>query len=296
MALNDENKIAVFRTLAEALGLARTLVLPFIVLSLLFALPNQALDASGVMETLNTYTSQVQEGGGALAAFPLSEMLIALVVGFVVLSGFGIFWYRYLLLGRQGALKFGFAALNGMVWRFTGYGLLVMGVGLVVFSIATAIACALCFLLKGLLGQDSTLLTAMLYGPIFVLAYVVPLSFAARTSLVFPAIAIGDAATLADAWAASKESGAALVWAILIAAVPFTVLSYAIHSAAGAAFGIDLLAGSTATAQAYWWLAIALSPVANLTLAFVLAVIAVAYRDLMSRESAVTAARESFAY
>lgn len=296
MALDSENQISVSETLGEALRLTWALRLPYIVLALAVALPNQALYLSGLMEPLESFTRQAKEGSADLSAFPLSNTLLVLIIGFVLVSAFGIFWYRYLLLGRQGALKFGFAEFNGMVGRFCGYGLMVMGVAMVAFTAATALACALCFLVKSLLGGNGGLLAYILYFPIFILAYAVPLSFAARTALIFPAIAVGRDVTLADAWAASKESGAALVWAILLAVVPASLVSYGIHSAIGAALGVNLLASTEATAGAYWWLLAALSPVGNLALAFMLAVVAIAYRDLVGREGAAESTRDSFAY
>jgi hypothetical protein len=114
--------------------------------------------ALGLFESLRAFTEQAKNGKASemIGQFPIGYTVPALVLGLTVLSGFGIFWYRFLLLGREGALKFGFAELNGMIWRFSGYGLMVMFAGFVVRTIATLVGCLLGALVSRLLGQSGS--------------------------------------------------------------------------------------------------------------------------------------------
>ena len=101
-----------------------------------------------------------------------------------------------------------------------------------------------------------------------------------RTALIFPAMAVGRPIALSEAWAASKDSAGGLIWAVLVAAVPLVLLNMAIYAALSPLVGADPLAESSVFGGTIWWLDIALAPIANLSLAAVLAVIAIAYRDL----------------
>jgi hypothetical protein len=201
----------------------------------------------------------------------------------MALSGFGIFWYRYLLLGPQSALKFGFSQLIGMIWRFIGYGFLVWVVCVTVFTVATLLACLLGSLVNGLIGQSGTLLAYIIQFTIVGWAYIWPLNFAARTALIFPAMAVGRPIALSEAWAASKDSAGSLVWALLLAGVSLLLLSLGVHSFVFGVLGIDGSVGGAAPTQGRLWAEFLLSPVSNLWIAAMLSVVSIAYRDLLGR-------------
>lgn len=285
MALNPQNRIAVSDTVAETLKLTWALFLPYMVIAVLFTLPFVAAGGLGLFDSLDEFTRQAQDraAGENLDQLPFGEFLLVLGLGFIALSGFGIFWYRYLLLGPRNALKFGFAELNSMIWRFTGYGLLVMAAGLVIFTVATLLGCLLGRFVCGMLGQSGTSLANAIQLAFVVLAYLWPLGLAARTALIFPAMAIGRPITLSEAWATSKDTAGNLIWALLAVSVPLLLLSWGVHSGLSSALGIDLLARSQFSADSYWWIDLLLSPVSNLWLAAMLGVVAIAYRDLVSR-------------
>lgn len=282
MTQEAQSELPVFETIKEALKLTWALRLPFVILSLLCSIPSMAATALGMFQGMEAFITRAQgeDSTAALSQFPIGETLFALALGFAVLSAFGIFWYRYLLLGPQGALKFGIARFAALTLRFSAYGLLVMGVWMIAFMIATLLGCTLGYAVSYVLGQSGTALAYVIQIGVVFLAYVWPFSFAARTALIFPAMAVGSPITLSEAWAASKDSAGGLMWAILIAGVLLVALNMGVRAALSPLVGIDLLADAGALSGATWWIDIVLAPVANLSLAVVLAVIAIAYRDL----------------
>ena len=295
MALDENRRLPVFATLSEALRLTWALRWPYLVLTVLFTLPNVAAAELGLFQSLDAFAKQAQNGNASeiLGQFPVGETFLALALGFAVLSGFGIFWYRYLLLGPAGALKFGFAELTGMIWRFTGYGFMVMLVGAVIMTVATLVGCLLGALVCRLLGQSGTALSYMIQFAFLVLAYAWPLNFAARTALVFPAIALGRPLALSEAWLASKDSAGNLVWSMVIAGASLMLLSAGVHWALSGVLGIDLMAGSMVPKGAYWWVGVLLAPVANLALATLLGIVAVAHGVLLEGRPAPAAAGDT---
>lgn len=295
MALDQSNRVAVYGTVAESFKLTRAMMLPFVVLTVLFTLPVIGAEALGWFDSIYAFNQQAANDVSSvdLGEIPFGEVLLGLALGFFVLSGFGIFWYRYLLLGSQGALKFGIAELSSMILRFSGYGLLVTGVGMIVFMFATLLGCLVGGLICRLLGQSGNFLAYMVIGWSVILAYLWPLSIAARTALIFPAIAIGRPTSLAEAWATSKDSSGRLVWALLVAGVPLVLMSFGVHSALSAAVGVDFLAKTAASVREFWWASLLLSPIANLALAVALGVVAIAYRDLASRAPVAEPAAEA---
>lgn len=298
MTQEAQSELPVFETIKEALKLTWALRLPFVILSLLCSIPSMAATALGMFQGMEAFITRAQgeDATAALSQFPIGETLFALALGFAVLSAFGIFWYRYLLLGPQGALKFGIARFAALTLRFSAYGLLVMGVWMIAFMIATLLGCTLGYAVSYVLGQSGTALTYVIQIGVVFLAYVWPFSFAARTALIFPAMAVGSPITLSEAWAASKDSAGGLMWAILIAGVLLVALNMGVRAALSPLVGIDLLADAGALSGATWWIDIVLAPVANLSLAVVLAVIAIAYRHLCgSRRSAELPASTSLA-
>lgn len=286
MALHGKNRLAAHRTVAEALRLTWVLRVPYVILTVLFTIPNIAITELGLYEPLNDFTAQAQSADSTeiLAKFPFGASFLALVIGFAMLSGFGIFWYRYLLLGPTGALKFRAGQFLGMLGRFCGYGLLVMTVGIIAMIFVTLFACLLGKGVSALIGTSGTLWEYVIVFAFVGMAYIWPLSFAARTSLVFPSIALGRSDAISDSWAASKESEESLLWAMIVAAVPLILLSAGIYSVFSAVLGADLLVGATVSKGVYWWVDLVLSPVANLFLAVILGVVAIGYRDLTTHE------------
>lgn len=286
MALHEKNRLATFGTIAEALRLTWALRVPYVILAVLFTIPNVAITELGLYDPLNEFTAQAQNVGGTeiLAQFPIGTTLFTLVFGFAMLSGFGILWYRYLLLGPTGALKLHAGQFLGMLSRFIGYGFLVMIVGIIATIIVTFSASFLGKAVNGLIETSETPLAHVIVVTFVALASAWSLRYAARTTLIFPAIALGRSGTLRDAWAASKESAGSLLWAIVVPVVPLLLLSAGVYAAFSAVLGVDLLVGATVSKGAYWWMDLVLSPVSNLTLAVMLGVVAIGYRDLTAHE------------
>ena len=282
MTQEAQSELPIFQTITEALQLTWALRLPFVILALLCSIPVTAATALGMFQGMDAFITRErgEDAAAALSQIPIGETLFGLALGFAVLSAFGVFWYRYLLLGPQGALKFGVARFAALFLRFSAYGLLVMGVWMIAFVIATVLGCTLGYVISQALGQAGTVAAYLIQAGVVFLAYVWPFSFAARTALIFPAMAVGSPITLSEAWAASKDSAGGLMWAILIAGVSLVLLNMGVRAALLPLAGADLLADSGALSGANWWIDIALAPVANLSLAVVLAVIAIAYRDL----------------
>ena len=282
MALDDQQRVTPAATVGDAYKLLSLLLIPYVVLTFLFTAPNQIAVALGFYADLNAYTARIEAepSADALSGLPVGDLLVALVLGFVTLSGFGIFWYRYLLLGPRSALRFTPAELGTMLWRFCRYGVTYMLLWLGALIVATLLGCFLGGLVCSLLGQSGNPLAILVIGGTLFLAYIWPLSMAMRTSLIFPAIALGDELTLRQSWAMTRNSSSGLFWSVILAGVPALALSYGLHSGLSAIFGVDLLIQDTATIQSYWWLLLLISPVANLALALCLVVVAVAYSDL----------------
>lgn len=295
MALNTQNNIAVFHSAVEALSLTWARCIPYVVLALLMALPMVASYAVGLFDSFADHLSQLSGGEHTVSfqGYPFGTMLVSWVIGWLALVAFGIFWHRYILLGADGALRFGFAQFNGMFWRSAGYGLVVMLVGLVTLFVAGAIATLLGGLLFGVLGGGGGIAVVA----VSLAGYVLPLALVVRLSLIFPALALGERMSFAGSWSATKGSTWRIVGTILILVIPSLLISQAIYFGLFfGLFGINML--DPAQMDRFfdnWWLSLLLAPVLHLPSALVLATVAIAYRDLSSRPEAEPSADMSYA-
>lgn len=300
MALNSHGNLAVFRTVGEAVALTRTNVKPYVILVLLVTLPWAAAAALGYFDALGAYAAQAADGQGAysLEGYPIGPLLVMWIGGFFIMVVFGIFWYRYTLLGAEGTLKFGLAQFIGMFWRTTGYGLVVLLVCLVALVISTVVVSLIGGVIGVLLGADrGSGILVVITVPLVLVAYAVPLAFMARLSLPFPAVALGKSLSFDDSWSRTRGETWRLVGAFLTASLPVALLTSSLM------FGLyyTLLdinlwdPAHAAAATGYWWVTLLLSPVMYLPVALCLATIAIAYRDLGSYLAAEPAADMSYA-
>ncbi len=129
--------------------------------------------------------------------FTLVLMLLAPIAAY---SHFGVNWYRVVLLGPQGLIR---PALrwDRRHWRFFGVGLLLGG---------------------GLLALGAVLTTSLPLPPALVaLCLIYP---AARSSFLFPAIAVEEPYSLAYAWRHTKGQGGRLTVLLLLAGLPLFLI------------------------------------------------------------------------
>lgn len=300
MALNSHGNLAVFRTVGEAVALTRTNVKPYVILVLLVTLPWSAAAALGYFDAVVDYAARAAEGQGAytLEGYPIGSLLVMWIGGFFMMVVFGIFWYRYALLGAEGSLKFGLARFNGMFWRTTGYGLVVLLVCLVALVISTVVVSLIGGVIGALLGVSTgSGLLVVITVPLVLAAYAAPLAFMARLSLPFPAVALGESLSLGESWSRTRGETWRLVGAFLTASLPVALLGYGLmFGLYYTLFDINLWDPvHAAAAPQYWWATLLLSPVMYLPVALCLAIIAIAYRDLASSPAAESAAAGSYA-
>jgi hypothetical protein len=301
MALDPHSNLAVFRTIGEAVALTRTHFKSYVVLVLLVTLPWAAAAALGYFDALGAYAARAAEspGGYSLEGYPIGTLLVLWAGSFFIVVVFGIFWYRYVLLGAEGALKFGLGQFTGMFWRSAGYGLVLLLVCLMALGIATAVVSLIGGLVVALLGavvQQPALLVVVIV-PLVLVAYAAPLAFMARLSLPFPAVALGEGLSFGESWARTRGSTWRLVGAFLTASLPVALVG---HGLAFCLYYVLLDINiwnpvHAAAATEYWWLTLLLSPVMYLPIALCLAIVAIAYRDLGSSPAAETAPGVGFA-
>lgn len=294
MALDPHGNLAVFRTIGEAVTLTKTHGKPYVVLVLLVALPWAVATALGYFDALGAYAARAAEGTGGtgLEGYPIGTLLGLWAGGFFIIVVFGIFWYRYVLLGAEGALKFGLGQFTGMFWRSTGYGLVLLVVCLVALAISTVVVS----LVGGVIGAAlSTVLQptvlVVVIVPLVLVAYAAPLAVMARLSLPFPAMALGEGLSFGESWARTRGSTWRLVGSFVTASLPVALVGYALtFGLYYVLLGINILDPvHAAAATEYWWVTLLLSPVMYLPIALSLAIIAIAYRDLGSNPATETA-------
>lgn len=292
MALNQDGRVAVFPTLAEAFGLTWRHLLPLVVLAYLMVLPWAAAAALGFLDPLNNYAAVSQ--GRDLSRFPWGVTVTFWAGGFAIAVIFAIFWYRYLLLGREAALQFGLAQFKRMFAAMAGYGVIVMIIAILLMMASGAVAIFPALILSGVLAPRDPSVSIMLTTGLVLLGNVPALAVVMRLSLTFPAAAVGERLTLKESWSQVRGSTWRLVWTLLLAALPLAILSYGIDTTILFAMGVDPMV--PAAARSFWWVTWALSPVMILPMALACAVVALAYRDLSrSRRSAELPAGASLA-
>ncbi len=284
MALNPQNRLAVFRTVGEAFAITWALPAPYVVLVLLTVLPWSVMSALGLFDPLGAYAVAMGSGqdGYGPADYPIGALLLSWISGFLMMVVFGIFWYRYVLLGREGALRFGVAQFNGMFWRTAGYGLAVLLIVLVVLVGMSIGLGLLAGLISVLFSTTAGMLVTIVIVVLVLVIYAVPLALVARLSLPFPAFALGQRLSLRQSWSLTKGSAWRMVGAFLTAGLPVSLIAYALYF--GLLYGLlgvnILLPEHAAAALDYWWFTLLLSPAMYLPVALCLAVVAFAYRDL----------------
>ena len=287
MAVNPQNRLAVFRTVGEAFAITWVLPTPYLVLVVLIMLPWAVMSALGLFDSFHDFTELAARGQEELAlqSYPIGAMLVFYIFGYLAFVLFGIFWYRYVLLGPEGALRFGIAELNGMFWRTAGYGLAVL---LIYFAAGIGLIMGLS-LLGGLIhaisGTSSGLFVSMVTFVTLLVGYLVPLALLARLSLPFPAFALGQRLSMRQSWSLTKGSAWRIVGALLTASLPVSLIAYALYFVLFySLFRLNpLLPEHAAKSFDYWWFTLLLGPAYFLPLALCLAVVAFAYRDLGRR-------------
>ena len=173
-----------------------------------------------------------------MAASPLLAGL-AMILGFLPYTIFGVSWHRLTLLGPTAGAPPLVPAWARRHWRFLGYlaavTLIGYGVAVMVLSIALTVAQP---------GAEVMPLawSVVLIAGAFILAYVMM-----RLSFVFPAVAVDEAYRLRHAWTHTKGQGLRLLAAVLVTAVPMLALTWVLS----ALFGAFLVVETGATPDQY---------------------------------------------
>jgi hypothetical protein len=282
MALNHNHRLAVFATIAESLRLTWALRVPYLVMVMLAALPGTIAVALGLLDPMKALMAIDETSGyGPLADFPFGTLALFWLGGILIVVVYAIFWYRYILLGPAGALKFGVAAFNGMLWRSLGGGLVVAATCLVVVLVTVTATALLGGTAMTMLGLEQGVATVILMILMIVVGYGPPLALALRMSLIFPAIALGEKFTLAESWSATRGSTGRMLGAILAVVAPTMALLMALNFGIFFALGFDILEPEGAWAAIdYWWISLALAPLGYLPMTLFCTIVAIGFRDL----------------
>lgn len=288
MALNRKGRIAVFATLGQAIALTWALRLPFIVLAYLALLPWLVAPLFGLYQPFQDMAAQPVPSDPA-QAFERVPVLPLVVMGAMILAItilFNVFWFRYLLLGRQGALKLTLAAFNHAFWRTL---VRIVAVGLATATLFFVLA-VLFVSLGSFVGQVHELLGEVLAVAAMLLAYLLPFAYMVRLSLVFPACAVDERLSFSASWSVTRGSTWRLIGALLLFDVPFLIVGQFLNSLLLFVFladSIDFADPSTIFAgPGFWIVAAIMAPILWLPYAVSYAIVAVAYRDLARQGNA----------
>ncbi len=160
-----------------------------------------------------------------MAASPLLAGL-AMILGFLPYTIFGVAWHRLTLLGPTAGAPPLVPAWARRHWRFLGYLVAVTLIGyavtVMVFSIALTVV------QPGAEIRPRAWSVVLVTG-VLILAYVMM-----RLSFVFPAVAVDEAYRLRHAWTHTKGQGLRLLAAVLVTAVPMLALTWVLSALFGA--------------------------------------------------------------
>lgn len=283
MALDHRNRLAVFRTVQESFAVTWALKIPYLVIVLLVATPWAVAADFGLLDSVVEYASRgaAADAGNALGAFPLSTLLVIWAGSFIMMVIFGIFWQRYVLLGREGESNLGLALLSAVLMSGSGIGLTI-AVGLVALVLALVLVVVVGSLLGSLLTDAAGPIVFLVAPPLTIVAYAVPLTLLAQLSLVFPIIAVGERTQFDVSWRRAMSAGWRLFAALLLAGIPAALFAFAMQTLVfHAAFGADVMDPRFAGAATYsWWISFALSPLICLPIALCYSIVAIAFRNL----------------
>ncbi len=288
MALDSNNRLAVVRTVSDAIRTTWALRVPYLVIVFSLAAPWAVLAALGFFDSLSAYGRP--ESDHAFAALPFGTILASWAYGFLILVVFGVLWYRYVLLDRQVALKLSLGAFNAVFWRSCGYGLAAIAIALVGWLVAALLAGLLNVLVISVFTIENPWLGVIVTMCLLLVLYLVPMAVLARISLTFPAIAVEQRLGFRQSWSRTRGAAWRMVGALLGIGLPSTLIVYATYFGfLYGLFDINLLDPTQTTALFdYWWLSLALSPCFHLPLALTLTVVALAFRDLAGLAAAAT--------
>ena len=296
MAMTDSDRFAVFATAKEALGLTWSNLLPYLVLVFIMMLPWAAANALGAFDALSDYAARMGQlqgtaglEGYGLEGYPFGALMLLSVGSFFMMVVFGIFWMRYTLLGRDGALKFSAGQFNGMFWRTTGYGLAAVVIGLLAFAASLVAVMVTGGLIGGLLSVALGPAAMLVMVPFGIVAYALPLAVMVRLSLPFPAIALGQRLSFKGSWSMAKGATWRVVGAMVAVGLPFLGIGYGLQL--GLFYGLVGVKlwepAASAAVLDNWWLTFIIGPVTFLPVALALAIVAIAYRDLSGSRRSV---------
>jgi hypothetical protein len=299
MALNGFDRFAVWDSAKESLRLTWDHHLPYLVLVAVMMLPWAAMMAIGMFDALSGYAARMAENpqGYGLKGYPVGDLLILWAGAFFTMALFGIFWFRYMLLGREQALRFGPAEFNGMFWRTTGYGLAVVAIGLVLLFLAAVAGAITGGVIAAALGMVIGQAAMVVMLPVMLVVYALPLAVMVRLSLPFPAIALGQRLSLRESWSRTKGATWRIVGAMAAIGLPAALAGYALQwGLFYGLFGLNMWQpGDAALVMDHWWLTLILAPVTFASVALCFAIVAIAYRDLTRGGAAEAPAGARFA-
>jgi hypothetical protein len=171
-----------------------------------------------------------------LAATQLGLAVIDMVIG----ASIAVVWHRFVLLGEK-AQGGAHVRLDGRVWSYLGYGLL-MGLG---FVVAVAIPVGLLAIIMTVMGNSLTGQNAALLAPVALFMFLAGLFVLIRLSPFFPAKALGHSITMSDVWAKTDGNFWRLFGGGLLTALP---PGLAVGIAASIASALALFSGVFALA------------------------------------------------
>lgn len=294
MALDSSNRLAIRRTIGDAIRTTWALRLPYLVIVFSLGLPWAILAALGVFDPLGTYVQPGADGQlgshDILATYPYGTLLVSWAYGFLVMVVFGILWHRHVLLGRQVALKLSLGALNAVFWRSCGYGFAAFAVALVGSFVAVFLAGLLNVLVIAFFTTAEFWLGVIVTVCLMFVLFLGPMAVLARISLAFPAIAVEQRLGFRQSWSRTKGATWRMVGALLGVGLPSTLIVYASYF--GLLYGLfdfNLLDPTHSIAMSdYWWLSFALGPWLYLPMALAFSVVALVFRDFAGPAAATS--------
>ena len=160
-----------------------------------------------------------------VAASPLLAGL-AMILGFLPYTIFGVAWHRLTLLGPTAGAPPLVPAWARRHWRFLGYLAAVTLIGYGVAAVVLSIAFALV--------QPGAELMPLAWSVVLIAGTLILAYVMMRLSFVFPAVAVDEAYRLRHAWTHTKGQGLRLLAAVLVTAIPMLALIWALSALFGA--------------------------------------------------------------
>ncbi|MGF1608660.1 MAG: hypothetical protein ACFCUQ_04640 [Kiloniellales bacterium] len=158
-------------------------------------------------------------GGNPTTASGWLGLILAGFVSLVPYVIFAVAWHRLILLGPAVAAPTVIPGMTNRHWRFYGYSLLLILLGIVVALVIVGLSTLIAVLI----------FRSQLLGGLVALATVaVALAVILRLSLVLPPTAIDKHYGIGDAFRLSEKQGFRLLVAFIVISIPFVIVNFLI--------------------------------------------------------------------